>query len=73
LAVKLFLEFYLFVKSRIFSNIFSFTLFTFLFVYQFTGSFLVNVAELGAWALVFSARFREFDVSQLQTWREMRS
>ncbi|MCX6304215.1 MAG: hypothetical protein NT040_04545 [Bacteroidetes bacterium] len=61
--LKLFLELWFFVKKRIFANVFAFTLFVFLFVYQFTGSFIVNVAELGAWALIFSTRFAEFELA----------
>jgi hypothetical protein len=69
-TVKVLLELYFFVKKRICSNLFSVTLFLFLFIYQFTGSFLVNVAELGAWALIFGARFREFDISYGQPGKE---
>jgi hypothetical protein len=61
--LKLVVEVYFFVKKRIYANVFAFTLFIFLFVYQFTGSFIVNVAELGAWALLFSIRFTEFELS----------
>jgi hypothetical protein len=42
----------------------------FLFVYQFTGSFLVNVAELAAWALIFTTRFSEFDLLPRQRGKE---
>jgi hypothetical protein len=60
-VLKLFLELWFFFKRRIFSNLFAFTLFVFLFLYQFTGSFLVNVAELAAWAIVFHTRFPDFE------------
>ena len=70
LALKLFAEVCFFVKKRIYANVFAFTLFLFLFVYQFTGSFLVNVAELGAWALIFGARFPEFDVVSVKRGKE---
>jgi hypothetical protein len=70
LILKIFLEVYFFIKQRIYANIFAFTLFIFLFVYQFTGSFIVNVAELGAWALIFSIRFKEFELSSGQWGKE---
>jgi hypothetical protein len=70
-ALKLLLEIYFFLKRRIYANVFAFTLFVFLFVYQFTGSFLVNVAELAAWALVFSVRFPEFEIPPKQPEKEV--
>jgi len=60
--LKLFLEVWFFIKRKIYTNIYAFTLFMFIFIYQFTGSFIVNVAELGAWAVVFAIRFPEFDL-----------
>lgn len=68
--LKLFIEIWFFVKKRIYANVFAFTLFVFVFIYQFTGSFIVNVAELGAWALIFNARFAEFEWPLLQKGKE---
>ncbi|MDP1623018.1 MAG: hypothetical protein Q8M08_11850 [Bacteroidales bacterium] len=65
---KLFLEIFFFVKRKVYTNVFAFTLFIFLFIYQFTGSFIVNVAELGGWAVIFSTRFHEFEL--LGGWRK---
>jgi hypothetical protein len=65
-VLKLFLEAWFFVKKRIYANAFAFTLFMFVFIYQFTGSFIVNVAELGAWAVIFFTRFPEFELPGLQ-------
>jgi len=36
----------------------------FIFIYQFTGSFITNVAELGIWAVVFGTRFIEFETAK---------
>ncbi len=58
---KLFMEIYFFVKKRTYINTYSLMLFLFIFIYQFTGSFISNVAELGIWAIVFCARFPDFD------------
>lgn len=66
-ALKLIAEAWFFVRCRIWENFYAFTLFIFLFIYQFTGSFLVNVAELGGWAFVFGARFREFEIAWKKT------
>jgi hypothetical protein len=41
-------------------------LFTFIFIYQFTGSFLTNVAEIGIWAIVYSINLPRFDVNNLE-------
>jgi len=56
--LKIGVEIFFFFKLKIYKNLYSFTLFIFIFIYQFTGSFLVNVAELGIWALVFQSRFK---------------
>lgn len=63
--VKLFLEIYFFIKLKIYRNMYSLGLFLFIFIYQFTGSFLMNIAELGTWALVFQARHVQFDHDKL--------
>ncbi len=60
-TVKLFLEIFFFVKYRIYRNLYSTILFIFIFIYQFTGSFITNVAELGIWIIVFGVRFSEFE------------
>lgn len=65
--LKIFFELYFFVRLRIYRNLYSLVLFMFIFIYQFTGSFLVNVAEIGAWALVFGSRFSRFDMDRLKT------
>lgn len=58
---KLFLEIFFFIKLRIYGNMYSLALFLTIFIYQFTGSFITNVAELGIWAVVFAVNFKEFD------------
>lgn len=63
-VLKLVLEIYFFVKFKIYNNLFSVTLFVFIFIYQFTGSFITNVAEIAIWALIFGARFKEFEISK---------
>ncbi len=63
-VVKIGLEIYFFIKLRIHKNMFSLTLFIFIFIYQFTGSFMMNIAEIGIWVLVFAGRFDTFDKKQ---------
>lgn len=45
---------YGFFKTRVWNNYYRLLLFIFIFIYQFTGSFLFNVAEYVIWALAFS-------------------
>jgi len=46
---------YLFFKTRVWDNYYRLLLFIFVFIYQFTGSFLFNVAEYMIWVLAFSS------------------
>jgi hypothetical protein len=64
--LKLIAEIYFFVRLRVFANLFSLCLFIFIFIYQFTGSFLVNIAEMGIWALVFQSHFQQFDFEKIK-------
>jgi hypothetical protein len=60
--IKLFVEFYLFLKTRVFENYYRLGLFIFIFIYQFTGSFITNIAEYVIWILAFtSSVFVEFN------------
>jgi len=52
-ALKLILEFYFFARTRVSSNYYRLGLFLFIFIYQFTGSFLTNIAEYAIWILAF--------------------
>ena len=58
--LKIFFEVFFFIRLKIYSNLYSLGLFIFIFIYQFTGSFLVNAAEIGIWAIVFAGRFPVF-------------
>lgn len=62
LLVRFFIIVYLFFKTRVWHNYYRLFLFLFVFLYQFTGSFLFNVAEYIIWALAFSPNvFPQFD------------
>lgn len=53
-CIKLVLQVFLFVKCKVYQYFTSVWLFLFLFIYQFTGSYLSNLAEWILWAMVFS-------------------
>lgn len=61
-ALRLFLEFYLFYKTKVASNYYRLALFIFIFIYQFTGSFITNIAEYTIWCLAFARVFDQFNV-----------
>ncbi len=55
-------EIILFFRTRVYTNYFRFVLFLFAFVYQFTGSYITNVAEYIIWMLAFYPVFPEMNV-----------
>lgn len=61
LFIRLMLTIYFFFKTRVAHNYYRLGLFIFMFIYQFTGSFLTNIAEYFIWILAFTQGFREFD------------
>ncbi|MDX5321747.1 MAG: hypothetical protein LPK45_11460 [Bacteroidota bacterium] len=65
LSLRLGLQVFLFFRTRVWSNFYRLSLFLFVFIYQFTGSFMVNIAELSIWVLAFSQVAPELDKSNL--------
>jgi hypothetical protein len=63
--LKIAIEVIFFFRLKIYRNLYSLSLFIFIFIYQFTGSFVVNAAEIGAWALVFSSRIPAFEFDRI--------
>ena len=61
LFIRFAVEIYLFFKTKVFNNYYRLVLFIFIFIYQFTGSYLMNIAEYVIWVLAFSKVFPEFD------------
>jgi len=61
LVVRIGVECFFFVYTRVWRNYYRLLLFTFIFIYQFTGSFITNVAEYVVWIIAFTPAFREFD------------
>ena len=66
-VLKISLEIFFFIRLKVYNNYYNLLLFLFIFVYQFTGSFLVNVAEIGIWVLVFNTHFERFDMNNIKS------
>jgi len=60
LAIRLGIQLLLFYTTKLFKNPFRLWLFLFLFIYQFTGSYITNPVEYMLWALVFAPVFKDF-------------
>ncbi|AEW01805.1 hypothetical protein A4D02_07320 [Niastella koreensis] len=67
LSVRILAECMLFVYTKVWSNYYRLLLFVFMFIYQFTGSFITNVAEYVIWIMAFTAVFKEYDVGNRQS------
>jgi len=62
--IRLALEVWFFFRTRVFTNYYRLSLFLFIFIYQFTGSFITNIAEYVIWIMAFTPGiFREFNRS----------
>ena len=65
-VMKLVVEIYLFFKSKVYSNLYRLCLFLFVMIYQFTGSYITNIAEYVIWIMAFSPWiFPEFDKNKI--------
>ncbi len=63
LLIRLFLEIFFFFLTKVWTNYFRMLLFLFMFIYQFTGSFITDLAEYVIWILAFTNTFPQFDVN----------
>jgi len=54
-------ELILFFYTRVWRNYYRLALFLFIFIYQFTGSFITNVAEYVIWIMAFTPVFEQFN------------
>ena len=61
-SLRFVIEISLFFYSRVWTNYYRLLLFLFMFIYQFTGSFITNVAEYVIWIFAFTKTFGQFDV-----------
>ncbi|NBG66121.1 O-antigen ligase family protein [Acidiluteibacter ferrifornacis] len=64
--VRLGLQFYFFLKTKTYNNFYRFFIFVYIFIYQFTGSYLTNIAEYVLWVIAFTPAFVQFDVFNKQ-------
>ena len=64
LSLRVLIELFLFFYTKVWTNYFRLSLFLFIFVYQFTGSFVTNIAEYVIWILAFTNVFAEFNVEK---------
>lgn len=55
-------EVFFFIYTRVWTNYYRLLLFIFIFLYQFTGSFISNLAEYVIWIMAFTGGFPQFDV-----------
>lgn len=61
-TLRLLLEIVFFFRTKVYSNYYRLALFLFIFIYQFTGSFITNIAEYVIWIMAFRPGiFEEFD------------
>ena len=63
LALRLIVQVFLFFYTRVWTSYYRLAMFLFIFIYQFTGSFLTNHAEYVIWILAFTEVFPEFRVN----------
>jgi hypothetical protein len=65
LILRILIEIILFFYTRTWTNYYRLLLFLFIFLYQFTGSFITNLAEYVIWILAFTNAFPQFDIRRL--------
>ena len=66
IIVRIGILIYFYFKTKVFNNYYRQTLFIFMFIYQFTGSYFVNLNEFVIWILAFSTtQFTCFDKREL--------
>jgi hypothetical protein len=53
---------YFFFRTQVLNNYYRTALFLFVFIYQFTGSYVTNMVEYVIWGLAFTRVFPEFNV-----------
>ena len=59
-SIKFLVILFFFFTTKVYKNYYRLSLFFFIFIYQFTGSFLFNIAEYVIWILAFSPVLPQF-------------
>jgi len=67
LVMRLLLQVLLFYYTRVWTSHYRLLLFFFIFIYQFTGSFITNHAEYIIWILAFTEVFPRFSISETRS------
>jgi hypothetical protein len=65
-CIRLLIQLFLFFYTKVWMNYYRLLLFLFIFLYQFTGSFITNIAEYVIWILAFTNAFPQFNVRMLK-------
>jgi hypothetical protein len=65
LVIRMSAEIFFFIYTRVWTNYYRLLLFLFIFFYQFTGSFITNLAEYALWIMAFTQIFPQFDVKKI--------
>jgi hypothetical protein len=60
-------EIFFFFYTKVWTNYYRLLLFIFIFLYQFTGSFITNLAEYVIWIMAFTKGFSQFDVKEINS------
>jgi hypothetical protein len=61
-SLRIGIEIFFFFRARVYNNYYRLALFVFIFIYQFTGSYIMNIAEYVIWIMAFhQGMFEEFD------------
>jgi hypothetical protein len=62
LFIRLGLEIYFFFRTKVYTDYYRLAIFIFIFIYQFTGSYIMNIAEYVIWIMAFhQGLFDEFN------------
>ncbi len=69
LILRFGIQFFLFFKTKVFTNYYRTVVFLFVFIYQFTGSFFTNTVELVMWVIAFTPCCSIFDRKNFQSKR----
>ncbi|MDA9312803.1 hypothetical protein N9515_08450 [Vicingaceae bacterium] len=63
LLLRFGLQFYLFIRMKVYQNYFNLFLFSFMFSYQLMGSFFTSTAEAILWVMCFIPMFPQFKIT----------
>jgi hypothetical protein len=66
LSLQIVLQVAFFFTTKTYCNVYRLAVFIFIFIYQFTGSFFLNIAELTLWVIAFTPSFPQFNLSSLK-------